>query len=270
MLGDALAQVLRLTDPPPIVVAGRTDAGVHARGQVAHVDLPQPAWDELPGRSTLAPKESLRRALRGVLPSDVRVHAVTEAPAGFDARFSALWRRYAYRVCDAPSGVPPLRRHDVLGMRASPSGLDVDAMNAACASLVGLHDFAAFCRRRQGATTVRALLEYSWSHEVCDDGLLVVARVVADAFCHSMVRALVGGALAVGEHRREPDWLSAVLRAGVRDPAVTVVPAHALVLEAVGYPDASQLADRAAASRAVRTLPGPIPPLTPGRSGALP
>ncbi len=254
VLGAALARVLRLEEPPRIVVAGRTDAGVHARGQVAHVDLPVTVWTALPGRSTLDPAQALQRGLRGVLPPDVRVHGVSPAPSGFDARFSAVWRRYAYRICDSPHGVPPLRRHDVLAVRAPSGGLDVAVLNAACAPLTGLHDYAAFCKRRDGATTVRTLLEFSWSRETCDDGDLVVARVAADAFCHSMVRALVGGAVAVGLGRREPAWLSAVLAARVRDPGVGVVAAHGLVLEEVRYPDDAELAARAVQARAVRTL----------------
>jgi tRNA pseudouridine38-40 synthase len=253
VLGAALAQVLRLPDPPPVVVAGRTDAGVHARGQVCHVDLPEDAWRAAPGRSTDPPAQALRRRLAGILPADVRVVGVAEAPTGFDARFSAIWRRYAYRVCDQPAGPPPLRRHDVLAHRGL---LDVQAMNIGCTPLLGLQDFAAFCRQRQGATTVRTLKEYSWSRRATDDGELVIARVVADAFCHSMVRALVGGALAVGSGRREPAWLGDVLAGGSRDPGVVVVPPHGLVLEEVGYPPEDELSARAQQARAVRDLPG--------------
>jgi tRNA pseudouridine38-40 synthase len=254
VLGSALARVLRLAEVPPIVVAGRTDAGVHARGQVCHVDLPVEAWRAAPGRSGVMPDAALLRSLRGVLPDDVRVHAAAVAPPGFDARFSALWRRYAYRVCDQPAGVAPLRRHDVLAVRAPAGGLDVEVMDAASARLTGLHDFAAFCRRREGATTVRTLIEYGWSRGAGEDGELVVARVVADAFCHSMVRALVGAALAVGQGRRDVGWPATVLAARRRDPGVGVVAAHGLVLEEVGYPDEAGLASRAEAARAVRTL----------------
>jgi len=144
--------------------------------------------------------------------------------------------------------VPPLRRHDVV---AHPRRLDLDAMDAASSALVGLRDFAAFCKRREGATTVRTLLEYRWAR---DDAGFAVARVVADAFCHSMVRALVGAALAVGDGRRPVGWPFAVQSRGVRDPGVAVAPAHGLVLEEVVYPDAAGLAARAAQARAVRTL----------------
>ncbi|MDQ4008910.1 MAG: tRNA pseudouridine(38-40) synthase TruA [Actinomycetota bacterium] len=239
----ALATVLRL---PRVAVtcAGRTDAGVHARGQVGHADLP----DGADGPDVMAP-DDLRRRLAGVLPADVRVPAVTPAPAGFDARFSAVWRRYAYRVYDDPAGLDPLRRHHLL---AWPRSLDLAAMNAAAGTLLGEHDFAAFCRRREGATTVRTLLELSWSRE--PDGV-AVARIVADAFCHNMVRALVGAMLSVGEGRRDPAWPAAVLGAGRRDPAVRVVAAHGLTLEEVGYPPPAELAARAEQARAVRMLP---------------
>ena len=249
-LTQALATVLRI--PPEdvaLVVAGRTDAGVHATGQVCHLDAPGDAWWGLPGRSDTPPGEALVRRLRGVLPPDVRVTRATVAAPGFDARFSALRRRYAYRLCDDPAGVPPLRRHDVAAWGRA---VDVRAMDVASGALTGLHDFAAFCRRREGATTVRTLLEYSWARDV--DGF-AVARVVADAFCHSMVRALVGGAVAVGEGRRPPEWLATVLAGGVRDPAVVVAPAHGLVLEEVVYPPDAELAARAETARAVRTLP---------------
>jgi tRNA pseudouridine38-40 synthase len=257
--GVLTGAVATVTRTPPaalgLVVAGRTDAGVHARGQVCHLDLPAEAWWALPGRSGATPADALLRRLRGVLPPDIRVHAAAPAPPGFDARFSAQYRRYAYRVDDDPAGVPPLRRRDVLGHRHR---LDVTAMDEAARALCGLHDFAAFCRRRAGASTVRTLLEYGWSRDA--DGLLV-ARVIADAFCHSMVRALVGAVLPVGEGRRPQDWPARVLAGGVRDPGVTVVPAHGLVLEEVSYPEPARLAARAAQARSRRRLPaGPADP----------
>jgi tRNA pseudouridine38-40 synthase len=249
VLHEALARVLRTPGPLPLVVAGRTDAGVHARGQVCHVDVPAPVWTAAAGRGGVPPQEALLRRLAAVLPDDVRVHAVQSAPAGFDARFSALHRRYSYRLCDAPQGVPPLRRHDVVRARRP---LDVPAMHAAAATVLGEHDFAAFCRRRDGATTIRTLLRWDWQREA--DGL-VVATVVADAFCHSMVRALVGAAVAVGEGRRDTGWPARVLAAGVRDGGVTVAPPHGLVLEEVAYPADAALAARALQARARREAP---------------
>ena len=238
---DALVTVLRV-DEARVTCAGRTDAGVHARGQVAHVDAPVAAVEAAGGPGALA------RRLSGVLPRDVRVTEVTPAPDGFDARFAALWRRYAYRVSDHPAGVDPLRRHDVVDHRRR---LDVAAMDEAAGSLLGEHDFGAFCRPRAGATTVRTLLEHGWARV---DGL-VVATVVADAFCHTMVRALVGAALAVGEGRRPPSWPAEVLAGRVRRPDVQVAPPHGLTLEEVRYPPVEELAARTLAARRRRGEP---------------
>ncbi len=250
-LQEALARVTRQPFAAlALTVAGRTDSGVHATGQVAHVDLPIEAWERVPGRSADTPAVSLVRRLRGVLPPDVRVRRAEPAAPGFDARFSALRRRYAYRVGDGIAGVPPLRRFDVLGHRGV---LDVPAMHRASVRLQGLNDFAAYCRPREGATTIRHLLEYSWSR---DDAGFAVARVIADAFCHSMVRALVGAALAVGEGRRPQEWPEQVLAGRRRDSAVGVVPALGLTLEEVYYPGADGLAARAQEARATRRLPG--------------
>jgi tRNA pseudouridine38-40 synthase len=248
-LEAALTQVLRV-DAAPLTCAGRTDTGVHARGQVAHLDVEPVVLEASAGRSTAPPTEALLRRLNGVLPADVRVHRVTVAADGFDARFSALWRRYAYRIADAPELVDPLGRRSVL---AWPRRLDLDAMNEAAALLTGEHDFAAFCRRREGATTIRTLLDLSWQR---DPAGLAVATVRADAFCHSMVRALMGCLVAVGEGRRTPSWAGEVLGAGVRDPGVTVMHAHGLTLEEVAYPADEQLADQALAARVVRSLDG--------------
>jgi tRNA pseudouridine38-40 synthase len=236
----ALGRVLRLPEPPVLTVAGRTDAGVHARGQVAHADVPAAAWAAEADRATLR--------LSAVLPADVRIRAVGPAPDGFDARFSALWRRYSYRVCDDPAAADPLRRHETLWYFRR---LEVAAMNQAALACLGEHDFAAFCRRRQGATTIRALRALAWARD--DDGI-AVATVVADAFCHNMVRSLVGALLAVGDGRRPPGWPAAVLAAAVRDPAVQVMPPHGLCLEEVGYPPPDGLAARAAATHRTRTL----------------
>ena len=244
-LERALDTVLRSAGTS-VTVAGRTDTGVHARGQVAHVDLEPEVLTASAVRSPEPPTFALARRLNGVLDPDVRIHRVAEAADGFDARFSALWRRYAYRVADRQEAVDPLTRGHVL---AWPRPLDEDAMNAAASMLIGEHDFGAFCRRREGATTIRTLLELGWVRA----GGLLVATVRADAFCHHMVRALVGCLLAVGEGRRDPEWARAVLVAGVRDPSVTVVHAHGLTLEEVRYPPDEELAERAQASRVLRS-----------------
>jgi tRNA pseudouridine38-40 synthase len=236
-LTSALALLLRV--PVVLTVAGRTDAGVHAAGQVAHVDVPAGAWATL--------RDSLVRRLAGVLPPDIRVSAVTAVAPGFDARFSALRRRYVYRVTDAPWGADPLRRVDTL---AWPRRLSAEAMAEAATLLLGEHDFAAFCRRRQGATTIRALLSFSVARE--PDGVIRVA-VEADAFCHSMVRSLVGALIAVGEARQPVTWPASLLSRTRRADDVTVAPPHGLTLMAVEYPPDAELASRAEQTRRVRT-----------------
>ncbi|MGA5503417.1 tRNA pseudouridine(38-40) synthase TruA [Streptomyces umbrinus] len=240
---DALRTVTRSRDTTyELTVAGRTDAGVHARGQVTHVDLPVEVWGEQRGK--------LLKRLAGRLPKDVRVWAVREAPSGFNARFSAVWRRYAYRVTDNPGGVDPLLRSHVLWHDWP---LDVDAMNEAAERLLGEHDFAAYCKKREGATTIRTLQQLSL--ERGSDGI-ITATVRADAFCHNMVRSLIGALLFVGDGHRGPEWPGKVLAAGVRDSAVHVVRPHGLTLEEVGYPADELLAARNREARNRRTLPG--------------
>jgi tRNA pseudouridine38-40 synthase len=239
VLTEALARLFGADGVVGLTVAGRTDAGVHAAGQVCHVDLPSDPWTELAG--------TVVRRLAALLPGDVRVRAATAVPPEFDARFSALSRRYEYRVSDAPYGVEPLRRHDTLGW---PRPLDVDRLAAAAAGLVGEHDFAAYCKRKDNATTVRAIQRLDWRRE--PDGVLV-ATVAADAFCHSMVRSLVGAMLPVGDGRRPVDWPTSLLRLRERSSDVAVAPAHGLTLVEVVYPgDAEEYARRAELTRRLR------------------
>jgi tRNA pseudouridine38-40 synthase len=247
-LSAAVTTLLRAPEPVRLTVAGRTDAGVHARGQVAHADLDPTAWATVPGRSDRAPEVAAVTRLNGILPSDVVVRRVSVAPEGFDARFSAVRRRYLYRLCDDPASLDPLRRRDTA---VTKQRLDLEAMVAAASSLVGLSDFAAFCKKREGATTVRTLLTYSWTR--LPDGTLA-GTVEADAFCHSMVRALVGAVVPVGEGRRPVEWPAQVLSARRRDPSVAVMPALGLSLEEVVYPPDDELAARAEQARAVRVL----------------
>lgn len=232
----------RLLGPPAAIgltVAGRTDAGVHATGQVCHVDLPDEEWARL--ASTLV------RRLAALMPPDARVRAAREVPADFDARFSATFRRYEYRVTDAPHGAEPLRRHDTL---AWPRRLDVDTLNAAAKGFVGEHDFAAYCKRKEHATTIRAITRLDWRRD--PDGT-VVATVQADAFCQAMVRSLVGAMLTAGDGRRPADWPAGLLSRRERSSEVTVAPAHGLTLVAVGYPeDPEQYASRAELTRRLR------------------
>ncbi|MGC5050040.1 tRNA pseudouridine(38-40) synthase TruA [Micromonospora sp. DT48] len=222
-----------------LTVAGRTDAGVHATGQVCHLDMLTDVWKAHEGR--------LLRRLARLLPTDVRVRAINAVPATFDARFSATFRRYEYRVTDAAWGCDPLRRHVIL---AWPRELDLDRLNAAAAGLVGEHDFAAYCRRKENATTLREVTRLDWRRDA--DGTLV-ATVQADAFCQAMVRSLVGAMLVAGDGRRPVDWPADLLTRRERASEVTVAPAHGLTLVAVGYPDdPAEYARRAEATRRLR------------------
>ncbi|MFE6923312.1 tRNA pseudouridine(38-40) synthase TruA [Nocardia sp. NPDC057663] len=234
-LEESLSKVFR--EPIQLTVAGRTDAGVHAEGQVAHFDT----------TGELDADKLLYRMAR-FLPKDVRITEIALAPADFDARFSAIRRHYIYRLTTARYGAEPLQARSVV---AAKPGLDLDAMRAASATLLGLHDFAAFCRRREGATTVRELQRFDWER----DGELLNAAVSADAFCWSMVRSLVGAVLAVGEGRRTPEWVASLLTETERSSSVTVAPAHGLSLVAVDYPADADLAARNAQTRESRTLP---------------
>ncbi|MEV0488052.1 tRNA pseudouridine(38-40) synthase TruA [Streptomyces sp. NPDC050508] len=236
---DALRTVTRSGEAAyDLTVAGRTDAGVHARGQVAHVDLPGELWAEH--------REKLLKRLAGRLPKDVRVWGVAEAPEGFNARFAALWRRYVFRVGDRPGGVDPLLRNHVLWHDWE---LDVDVMDAAAKSLVGEHDFAAYAKKREGASTVREILDFGVTRR--GDGVVEI-EVRADAFCHNQVRSMVGALLFVGDGHRGAEWPRKVLDAGVRDSAVHVVRPHGLTLEEVGYPADELLAERQLQARRVR------------------
>jgi tRNA pseudouridine38-40 synthase len=230
LLRPALETLTR--GPVRLVVAGRTDAGVHAAAQVAHADLTHP-------------EHVSTRALDGLLPPDVRVHAVDPAPLGFDARFSATSRRYGYRVTDGAAD--PLRRRDTLQW---PRPLDERAMTEASEQLLGLHDFAAFCRRSERGTTIRELQTLRWTRTD-----VLTATVVADAFCHSMVRSMVGAVLAVGEGRHAPDWPASMLTRTTRSDVVPVAPAHGLTLLEVSYPADADLAARAEATRHRRDEP---------------
>ncbi|WP_037314981.1 tRNA pseudouridine(38-40) synthase TruA [Amycolatopsis orientalis] len=251
VLEEALAkQPPGASVPKSVVVAGRTDAGVHAAGQVVHVDVSPLAGETRSGRLEVDAQgiPDLRRMCHRwnrYLPGDVRVLSAQVAAPGFDARFSAVRRHYRYRVSDAPWGVDPLRRHDTLAWGRP---LSVDAMNEASASLLGLQDFAAFCKQREGGTTIRELQRLVWRRT---GPHAVEVDVSADAFCHSMVRSLVGALLLVGDGRRPRDWPGDVLESRTRDSAVA--PAHGLTLMAVDYPPDTELAARADQTRAMRT-----------------
>lgn len=240
---DALSLVLR-TDVA-LTVAGRTDAGVHASGQVAHADIPK---DSLNQRSIEGDPGRLVRRLAKLLPEDVRVFGVTQAPAGFDARFSALTRTYCYRVTTHPAGAVPTRARDTA---VWPKPVDLDAVQACADALVGLNNFAAFCRPKEHATTIRDVHSFTW-REV--EPQLFEARITADAFCWNMVRALVATCLTVGEGRRAPEWPEELLLLDAREPDVPLAPARGLTLVGVDYPADSDLAARAEATRAMREM----------------
>ncbi|GIF19435.1 tRNA pseudouridine38-40 synthase [Actinoplanes tereljensis] len=238
VLVEALGRLVGAETPLGLTVAGRTDAGVHATGQVCHIDLPAEAWTEL--------EASLLRRLAALMPPDARVRVITPVPDSFDARFSATFRRYEYRVSDTKWGPEPLRRHDTLGWVRP---LDLDLLNASAAGLVGEHDYAAFCKRKEHATTIRAINRLDWRRD--PDGVCV-ATVQADAFCQAMVRSLVGAMLTVGDGRREPDWPAKLLTLRERSSEVTVAPANGLTLVEVGYPAEAEYAARADATRRLR------------------
>jgi tRNA pseudouridine38-40 synthase len=236
-----LGRVLQ-AEPPRLVCAGRTDAGVHARGQVAHFDL-----------DLAVPPDAAAvvRRLNRVLPDDLVVWQLVPAPAGFDARFSAVWRRYVYRLAEPSRPVDPRIRNQVTRLRHD---VDLDRMNAVARGLLGLRNFGAFCRGKEGGTTIRTLLDLTAVRvEAGPLSDVVECTVRADAFCHSMVRALVGALVEVGSGRRDVGWLEKVAAAAVRDSAIPVLPPGGLTLEEVGYPVDSELAERARQARSLRT-----------------
>lgn len=255
VLEEALATVFgRHGEPPSLTVAGRTDAGVHALGQVAHLDV---TAEQLAGLRTDRARggpEALARRLNGIagLDTDVWVRRSSLAPLGFDARFSAIWRRYEYRVADAAAPKNPIHRINTLW---HPGSLDAVAMNEAAVSLLGLHDWTSFCKSREGSTNIRTLQVFTWEK---DDAGVLIARVKADAFCHSMVRALVGATIAVGEGKLSPAHLLELRNNRERTSDFKVVPAKGLTLVEVGYPEDGDLATRAEQTRARReAIPAP-------------
>ncbi|MCU1529830.1 MAG: pseudouridine synthase [Frondihabitans sp.] len=253
---DALDIVFRRHHPAPrLVVAGRTDTGVHAIGQVAHLDVTPAQFGLLarPHRNKtkyppFPPALLLARRINGLAGAadDLFVTHASVVPGTFDARYSALWREYEYRVSDLSGPRHPIRRHDTMWF---PATVDLDLMNAAALSLLGLHDWAAYCKPRDGATTVRSLLGFHWRRD--PDGILV-ARVRADAFCHSMVRSLVGATLAVGEGRLSIDDVTRIRDARLRDGQFKVAQANGLTLLEVAYPGEEHFEARAALTRARR------------------
>lgn len=231
-LEEALATILRVDDVHTIV-AGRTDAGVHATGQVVHVDVDD-AVDPAP----------LTGRLNSLLQTTgVSIHAVAVAPDGFDARFSPIFRRYEYRIADLDSQRDPRTRRFTHWVDER---LDLDAMNVAAESLLGLHDWTTYCKPREGATSVRELQKFSWRR---DEHGVLVATIQADAFCHNMVRNLVGMCVAVGRGRLQPSDAVTLRDQRLRTSAFVVLPPQGLTLAEVGYPADDELAARADQTR---------------------
>lgn len=244
-LEQGLATIFR--QPVATTVAGRTDAGVHAAHQVIHFDISQPLWEKLPGNHpSREPEEAMVSKLNGVLAREsgaIRIRRAHIAPEGFDARFSPVARSYRYRIV---VGEPdPLTRHFTYHHRKP---LDLDLMKAEVAGLAGLYDFGSFCKPRQGATTIRTLQKF-WLES---DPTVLTVHLTADAFCHHMVRALVGALLQVGDGTRDPGWLRNRLATPIRDSNMMLAPAHGLVLDHVTYPEDDQVGLRAAQTRAKR------------------
>ena len=231
MVEEAIARIVR--HDIESVVAGRTDAGVHATGQVIHVDVADSAFDR-----ELTYKD-LRYKLNRILDEDIRITNISDAPSGFHARFSALRRYYTYKILDDNQVITPAQRFDVAPWYRH---LDHNLMNEAASHLLGTHDFAAFCKFKPGGTTVRSLEKYEWVRT--EDGLLI-ADVVADAFCYSMVRNLVGAIVCVADGRKPTSWIAELLANRERVSDSLVFPARGLTLYRVDYPSDDQLLERA-------------------------
>ena len=208
-------------------VAGRTDAGVHATGQVIHVDVPESIN-----------LEEIAYKLNRILDEDIRIMRVSIAPEAFHARFSALRRKYTYKILDKNLPIPPINRYDIASWYRP---LDAELMNSASSLVLGHHDFAAFCKFKEGGTTLRTLEEFHWERQ----GDLLVATVVADAFCYSMVRNLVGAVVCVADGRKEASWVGELLANKERVSDSLVFPARGLTLTSVEYPTNDQLLERA-------------------------
>lgn len=276
-LEQALHTILRVSaddpdEPLRLTVAGRTDTGVHALHQVCHLDVGEATLDRCVGHMGVPAPEALFRRLSRMVPDDIAIHAVSVAPEGFDARFSALERTYVYRICDDARPVDPRMRGFVLALD---DRLDLDAMNAAAAMTIGLHDFGSFATPNPGGTTIREVKRAHWSRipvsplvpgasggagtaggytvPAAESGL-VCFTIVADAFARNMVRSLVNACVKVGQGRKDLDWFAEKMATPLREGSTGPIAPQGLTLEYVAYPAADQLAARAEAIRAKRTL----------------
>jgi tRNA pseudouridine38-40 synthase len=238
VLEDAISTLLRV-DRVIVQCAGRTDAGVHATAQVIHFDIAEKDAMEM---------KDLTYKINAILPEDISIQELEVTTADFDARFAALSRSYEYLIYQG-------QRNPLLRDRAHRSylPLDVQAMNDASQSLIGLHDFSAFCKKREGATTIRTLMKFDWSE--LPDGLIKV-ELEADAFCYSMVRGLIGAVLAIGEGKFDKAWLENYLAGKEREAHVFAAPALGLTLVDVKYPAPDEYAKRIAETLQVRDSDG--------------
>ena len=276
-LEQALHTILRVPaddpdEPLRLTVAGRTDTGVHALHQVCHLDVGEATLDRCVGHMGVPAPEALFRRLSRMVPDDIAIHAVSVAPEGFDARFSALERTYVYRICDDARPVDPRMRGFVLALD---DRLDLDAMNAAAAMTIGLHDFGSFATPNPGGTTIREVKQAHWSRipvsplvpgasggagtaggytvPAAESGL-VCFTIVADAFARNMVRSLVNACVKVGQGRKDLDWFAEKMATPLREGSTGPIAPQGLTLEHVAYPPDDHLAARAEAIRAKRTL----------------
>ena len=216
-------------------VAGRTDAGVHATGQVIHFDAPT-KMDEMVYR------------LNRILTDEIRIIDFIEAPFGFHARFSPLRRRYIYKILDGQRTLHPVKRIDVAPYYRE---LNLELMNQAAETLLGENDFFSFCKFREKSTTIRTLEKFHFHR---DSSGIIIGEVDADAFCYSMVRGLVGAVAHVGEGRFPVSWVKEVLDKRERQSESLVFPAKGLTLVGVDYPEDSKLLERANQTMASRSL----------------
>lgn len=215
--GELEAALARVLGPTATEVAGRTDAGVHARQQVVSFSTDSPVECD-----------RLARSLTGLLGPEIVVFNCEQVPEGFSARFSAVRRTYRYRILNRPYS-DPLRRSVVWHVKHP---LDVSAMDRAVEYLVGEHDFASFCRRAEGGSTVRTVISASWTRSRDD---LVWLEIAGSAFCHQMVRSIVAFCAEVGRGRLAPEDTPRVVEARDRSAARGAAPPHGLVLWRVDY-----------------------------------
>ncbi|MHB8245190.1 MAG: tRNA pseudouridine synthase A [Acidimicrobiales bacterium] len=232
-LARVLSQMVRT--PVSLTCAGRTDSGVHASGQVAHVDLPAVVVDRwlAAERGTSNELPRLAKSLSSQCGPALVVTRGLLAPAGFDARRSALSRRYRYEILRAWAA-DPLERHRTWHV---PGELDLAAMRIASDGLLGEHDFAAFCRRpptHQGPL-VRRVTDVSWKSQAC--GAKLCIEIEANAFCHRMVRSIVGNLVAVGKGQLTAAGLREIVLSADRSRSADPAPARGLCLFEVRYPN---------------------------------